>query len=120
MKTILLIEDESATRLRLKTILVKAGYRVLEDTDGSQALDLFRAEHPDLILCDINLPETSGIEIITGIRVEEDLVPIIAMSAGDRLGNNFLDETKELGASDVLYKPFSSDELMAKVSRWLT
>ena len=119
MKTILLIEDDDTTRTRLALVLEKAGYRVLQDEDGSHALKLLRSERPDLIITDIHLPEKNGLEIVTEIRGQHNETPIIAMSGGDRYGFSYLDISSALGANAIMNKPFSVDELMMQIGALL-
>ncbi|MEO5342995.1 MAG: response regulator [Gammaproteobacteria bacterium SHHR-1] len=119
MKTILMIEDDQTTRTRLALVLEKAGYRVVQDEDGSHALALLKSERPDLILTDIHLPEKNGLEIVTEIRDLHDPVPIIAMSGGDRFGHSYLDISEMLGANAIMNKPFSVDELLIQIEACL-
>jgi DNA-binding response OmpR family regulator len=119
MKTILLIEDDQSTRTRLSLALEKAGYRVVQDADGSHALRLLRSEQPDLVLTDLNLPLKDGLTIVSEIRDLPNPVPIIAMSGGDSYGFNYLDVSEMLGANAIMNKPFSIDELLLRVKACL-
>ncbi|MHB8458525.1 MAG: response regulator [Candidatus Limnocylindrales bacterium] len=111
-RTILVVDDEPTLRETIAESLEADGYRVLTAPDGRQALAAFRAEHPDLILLDLMLPELSGIEVCRIIRAESD-VPIVMLTAKDAE----LDKVVglELGADDYVTKPFSLRELSARI-----
>jgi DNA-binding response OmpR family regulator len=110
--TILVIDDEATVRDTVALRLEQDGYRVVTAADGREALQLFRAEKPDLVLLDLMLPELSGIEITRIIRGESD-VPILMLTARD----SEIDKVVglELGADDYVTKPFSLRELQARV-----
>src|SRR5919202_2138543 len=82
-RTILVVEDFDETRFMMKVVLEMSGYRVLEATNGVEAVEVARREHPDLILMDIGLPLMDGFAAARTIRAEADLasVPIVAISA---------------------------------------
>ena len=120
MKTVLVIEDDTTTLLWIKMLLEKAGYRVLENVDGKRIMELLQTEKPNLILVDINLPEVGGLEIIQSIRKDLIQVPIIAISVGDRYGQNYLKASTDFGANCAMRKPFTADELMNQVNYWLS
>ncbi len=111
-RTILIVEDETTVRETLAEALEAEGFRVITAADGREALEEFRAEHPDLVLLDLMLPELSGIEVCRIIRAESG-VPIVMLTARD----SELDKVVglELGADDYVTKPFSLRELTARV-----
>ena len=111
-RTILVVDDEPTLRETLAEALEADGQRVVTAADGREALARFRAEHPDLVLLDLMLPELSGIEVCRIIRAESG-VPIIMLTARDRE----LDKVVglELGADDYVTKPFSLRELQARI-----
>ncbi|MEI6332640.1 MAG: response regulator, partial [Pseudanabaena sp. ELA645] len=102
---ILLAEDNEANITTFSSYLEAKGYRILLATDGQQAIDFAKAEHPDLILMDIQMPVMDGMEAIKLIRLDRNLVdiPIIALTAlameGDR------EKCLEAGANEYLTKP---------------
>jgi DNA-binding response OmpR family regulator len=110
--TILVVDDEATVRDTVALRLEQDGHRVVTAADGREALQLFRAEKPDLVLLDLMLPELSGIEITRIIRGESD-VPILMLTARD----SEIDKVVglELGADDYVTKPFSLRELQARV-----
>ncbi len=111
-RTILVVDDEQTLRETLVDALEADGFRVVAAGDGREALALFRAERPDLVLLDLMLPELSGIEVCRIIRAESG-VPIVMLTAKD----SELDKVVglELGADDYVTKPFSLRELSARI-----
>ena len=119
MKTIALIEDDADLFSLLKYNLEKEGFRFTGLQTGKGALELCRKERPDVIILDIMLPDSDGIEICRGIRSSPDLapVPIIFLTARGSESDRVLG--LELGANDYIVKPFSVRELMARVRNQL-
>jgi DNA-binding response OmpR family regulator len=111
-RTILVVEDETTLRETLADALEVEGFRVIAAADGREALTMFRADKPDLVLLDLMLPELSGIEVCRIIRAESG-VPIVMLTAKD----SELDKVVglELGADDYVTKPFSLRELSARI-----
>jgi DNA-binding response OmpR family regulator len=109
---ILIVEDDPNILEALKYNLGKEGYDTLMAVDGAQALDMARANKPDLIILDIMLPEMSGFEVCRILR-KEMAVPIIMLTARD----DEIDKVTglDLGADDYMTKPFSIRELMARI-----
>ncbi len=111
-RTILVVDDETTLRETLVEALDLEGYRAIPAADGRQALALFRAERPDLVLLDLMLPELSGVEVCRIIRAESG-VPIIMLTAKDAEVDKVVG--LELGADDYVTKPFSLRELTARI-----
>jgi DNA-binding response OmpR family regulator len=111
-RTVLVVDDEPTLRETLAEALEQDGLRVVTAADGGEALELFRAESPDLLLLDLMLPRISGIEVCRIVRRESSL-PIIMLTAKD----GEIDKVVglELGADDYVTKPFSLRELMARI-----
>ena len=112
MKKILVVDDEKPISDIVKFNLTKEGYEVLTAFDGEEALEIFAAEQPDLILLDLMLPQTDGLEVAREIRKSSE-VPIIMVSAKDSEFDKVIG--LELGADDYVTKPFSNRELLARV-----
>jgi len=119
-KTILCIEDEIDLRTDIAEELSAAGYDVVEAANGREALARLETVHPDLILCDITMPELNGYEFMAKVRSErEDLaeVPFIFLTAlADRTE---MLNGKNAGADDYLVKPVDYDDLLATVKSQL-
>jgi DNA-binding response OmpR family regulator len=110
---ILLAEDELPMRTVLRDCLERQGYRVLAAADGEAGLDMALKEKPDLIVLDIMMPKLDGLAVCAELRRLGKTVPILLLTAkagvGDRVAG--LDR----GADDYLIKPFSREELLARV-----
>src|SRR5881227_2883547 len=115
MKTIVLIEDDSDLFALLKYNLEKEGFSLAGSQTGKGALELCRRLRPDLILLDIMLPDSDGLDICKGIRNDPGLaqVPIIFLTA--RASETDRIVGLELGANDYIVKPFFVRELMARI-----
>jgi DNA-binding response OmpR family regulator len=111
-RTILVVDDETTLRETLVDALELEGYRAIPARDGREALVRFRAEHPDLVLLDLMLPELSGVEVCRILRAESQ-VPIIMLTARDGEVDKVVG--LELGADDYVTKPFSVRELTARI-----
>ncbi len=111
-RTILVVDDEPTVRETVAYDLEREGFRVVAAADGSEALERFRSERPDLVLLDLMLPEVSGTEVCRIIR-RESAVPILVLSAREAELDKVL--LLELGADDYVTKPFSLRELEARV-----
>ena len=109
---ILVVDDDVALAEMIGIILEAEGYLVSEIADGTQAVGAFHDVHPDLVLLDLMLPGTDGIEICRQIRRESD-VPIVMLTA--RSDTADVVAGLEAGADDYVPKPFKPKELVARV-----
>ena len=116
MTRVLLVEDEEAYVDALTIGLEAEGFTVIAATDGAQALALFRAEEPDIVLLDLMLPRISGVDVCREIR-RFATMPIVVLSARQRESEKVL--LLSLGADDYVTKPFSTAELLARVKAQL-
>src|SRR5215813_10841476 len=115
MKKILLIEDDSDLYALLKYNLEKEGFILVGAQTGKGATELCRRERPDLILLDIMLPDSDGLDICKGIRAHPELahIPVIFLTA--RASETDRIVGLELGANDYIVKPFFIRELVARI-----
>ncbi len=115
MKKIVLIEDDSDLYALLKYNLEKEGFQMVGSQTGKGAIDLCRRERPDLILLDIMLPDSDGLDICKGIRQHPELshIPVIFLTA--RASETDRIVGLELGANDYIVKPFFVRELIARI-----
>jgi DNA-binding response OmpR family regulator len=111
-KHILVVDDDALMRRSLAYNLEQAGYRASTAADAESALQLARRDLPDLILLDIGLPGTDGLDALRSFRGEAD-TPIIFVTARRRELDQALG--LELGADDYVTKPFDLDVLLARV-----
>jgi DNA-binding response OmpR family regulator len=116
MSKILIIDDEVHILLMLKKMLERAGYEVDIASNGTEGLDLFRKDLPDLVITDIIMPEKEGLETIREMRKENAELKILAMSGGGKISaENYLDTAKIFGASGIIEKPFNQSRLLSIV-----
>ena len=115
MKKIALIEDDADLFALLKYNLEKEGYQFTGLQTGRGALELCRRERPDLLILDIMLPDSDGLDICRSIRNTPELahIPIIFLTARASESDRIVG--LELGANDYLVKPFSVRELLARI-----
>ncbi|MFZ1689299.1 MAG: response regulator [Flavobacteriales bacterium] len=112
MKTILLIEDDPDMRENTAEILALASYRVLKAENGKRGVEIARNDPPDLVLCDIMMPELDGYGVLhlLGRNPATAEVPFIFLSA--KAERNDVRKGMDLGADDYLTKPFEESELL--------
>ncbi len=113
-KRILVVDDEVPIQRILRRNLTASGYEVLVAGEGEQAVEMVQVQQPDLVLLDLYLPGgMNGLDVCIKIREQSPQIPIIVLSAvtEERQKVRALD----LGADDYLTKPFSNDELQARV-----
>ena len=115
MKKILLIEDDSDLYSLIQYNLEKEGFRFVGSQTGRGAVDLCLRERPDLVLLDIMLPDSDGLDICKGIRARSDFanLPIIFLTARASEADRIVG--LELGANDYIVKPFFVRELIARI-----
>lgn len=109
---ILVVDDETQITRVLKTTLQSQGYEVKTASDGESALNLAMDWIPDLIVTDLSMPRMTGIELCRSVR-ERSQVPIIVLSVRDEEKNKI--DALDAGADDYVTKPFSVNELLARV-----
>jgi CheY-like chemotaxis protein len=119
IKTILIADDHDYLRLLVRTTLESPGYRIIEASDGREALQLATEEHPDLMILDWMLPEMSGIEVLDALRsnTETSALPVIMLTAKAQS----VDRNQAImkGIRGYLTKPFSPLELVDRVEKAL-
>jgi DNA-binding response OmpR family regulator len=116
MPRILVIEDNDAVRHMVRRVLVDEGYEVQEAADGRAGLNAYREQPSDLVITDIVMPDTEGLETIRELCRQYPSVKIIAMSsAGGGGPAGYLQLALKFGAGRILTKPFTHDELRAAV-----
>ncbi len=110
--TILVIDDEPAIRRLLKTTLQAHGYEIIEAENGREGLVSASTRPPDMIILDMNLPDTNGLEVLEKLREWYDR-PIMVLSVINSEEN--IVRALDLGADDYLTKPFGVPELLARL-----
>lgn len=112
-KKILVVEDEPSIVTLLQFNLEQAGFEVIVAMDGKEALERATTDNPQLIILDLMLPQLDGLEVCKRLRSQNNMVPILMLTAKDDELDKILG--LELGADDYLTKPFSPREVVARV-----
>lgn len=115
MKTILLIEDDSALRENTAELLELAGYTVFTAPNGKIGIEKAKTENPSVIVCDIMMPEIDGYGVLEAVSLEEKTkhIPFIFLSA--KTEHKEIRKGMDMGADDYLTKPFDEEELMSAI-----
>ena len=116
MKTILIIEDEPQIRENVREILHLSDFDTLVAENGLRGLELAKDKHPDLIICDLMMPELDGYGVLTQLRQNSDTatIPVIFLTAKSEWSD--LRRGMELGADDYLTKPFETNQLLQAIN----
>ena len=117
MNTILVTDDNSDYRQGIIDILRLEDYTVIEAVDGARAVELARIHHPDLILCDIDMPVMDGFGVLTIIKAEFPYTPFILVTSRDDIESR--EYGLQLGADDYLVKPMNIELLLEKIQAYL-
>jgi len=115
---ILVAEDDPLMSKILEYRLKMDRHEVMVTRDGSDALAKIETFHPDLIITDIMVPFTSGLELVRAVKARYITIPIIVLSAMGQA--DIIIEAFRLGADDYMSKPFNLDELSLRVKRFVT
>ncbi len=113
MQRILIIEDELPMRTVLKDLLEAEGYRVMAAADGESGLQRAVEEKPDLVLLDIMMPKLDGFAVCSELRRLSSPSAILMLTAKGQVSDRV--QGLDVGADDYLIKPFSTEELLARV-----
>jgi DNA-binding response OmpR family regulator len=117
---VLVIDDEPDIRALMVRMLATAGYEVLLAESGRAGIHLFAERLPTVVITDLLMPESDGLETIQAIRRIKADAKILLISGGGSFGSvalgNLLTMARELGADEVLEKPFGRDALLEKVT----
>jgi anti-anti-sigma factor len=116
MTTILVIEDETKIRENIQEILELEGFDVLTAANGKIGVQLAQQHHPDLIICDVMMPELDGYGVLVTLRQDPSTlkIPFIFLSANATKAD--FRKGMSLGADDYLTKPFTPSELREAIS----
>ncbi|WP_264596392.1 response regulator [Rhodoblastus acidophilus] len=115
--TILTVDDSRTMRDMLNLALSEAGYQVVQATDGAHGLEVLRAEKPDIVITDINMPRLDGFGFIEAVRQDPVFrrIPILVLtteSAPDKK-----ERARQAGATGWIVKPFNAEKLVSVVRR---
>lgn len=107
---ILLIDDDSSVRRSISAFLSDSGFEIIEAANGSDGVFLFKREKPDLVLCDLRMPDMDGLEVIKEVTSESSNTPVIVISGYGEIGDAV--QALRLGAADYLMKPIKDLEVL--------
>lgn len=118
-KTVLIVEDNELNMKLFHDLLEAHGFDTLETKDGNEVLDIARANKPDLILMDIQLPEVSGLDVTRWLKDDDDLkhIPVVAVTAFAMKGDE--QKIREGGCEDYISKPISVTNFMEVIEKYL-
>lgn len=114
---ILIVDDQYGIRILLNEVFHKEGYETFQAANGIQALEVVKTHHPDLVLLDMKIPGMDGIEILKRMKVIDEEIRVIIMTAYGEL--DMIQESKDLGALTHFAKPFDIDEIRDAVKTYL-
>ncbi len=116
MGTILIVDDDESIRKFLSALFKKNGFETIDAADGHFAMDAFKKNKIDLIICDLVMPEKEGLETIREIKKINPDIPIIAISGGGLIDpETYLSLAKKLGAEHTFKKPLDGQKLVGAV-----
>lgn len=119
--TVLLIDDSKTMRGIMKSILADIGFKhIMEASDGSAALEILKREKPDLAICDWNMPNMTGIELLDIVRCSIDLYTTKFIMVTAEADKDHVTQAIQSGISDYILKPFNSKVLLEKILQLLT
>lgn len=115
---VLIVDDQFGIRMLLNEVFKKEGYETFQATNGIQALEIIKKEHPDLAVLDMKMPGMDGIEILKRVREFDDKLKVLFMTAFGEI--EILEQAKALGAIRHFAKPFDIDEMKIAVKEELS
>ena len=118
-KTVLIVEDNELNMKLFHDLLEAHGYRTLQSRNGFDAMEIARADRPDLILMDIQLPEVSGLEVTKWIKEDDELraIPVIAVTAFAMKGDE--ERIRQGGCEAYISKPISVSKFIETVKVYI-
>ncbi len=118
--TIMVVEDDEKISFLLNFLLTRQGFHVLKSTDGDRASEWIAANGPpDLVLLDIMLPHKDGYAVLSEIRAKPSWKDVPVMMLTAKAQGTDITRALDQGANDYLIKPFQTDELVARIKRFL-
>jgi putative two-component system response regulator len=114
---VLVVDDEEGIRQALTRFLTRVGYRVVSAANATEALAKVESDHPQAMLCDIRMPETSGVQLLPKVLAQDSDLAVIMLTAIDEPRTAI--ECLKLGAYDYLIKPVDLEELEVSLQHGL-
>lgn len=120
MVRVIVVDDDVKVRTAARILLEEAGIEAVEAADGKAAIQAVRDFGAEVVLCDLFMPDVDGLEVIQELRREFADVKVIAMSGGGFGGTvDLLSVARQLGAVEVLHKPFTQKTILEAIHRAL-
>ncbi|HYD17039.1 MAG TPA: response regulator [Patescibacteria group bacterium] len=118
-KKVMIVEDNELNMKLFDDLLGAHGYETIKTRDGTKVMDMARANRPDLIVMDIQLPEVSGLDVTKWLKADPDLksIPVIAVTAFAMKGDE--EKIRQGGCEDYVSKPISIIDFMKVVQKYL-
>jgi len=116
---ILIVDDEPNIVLSLEYLMKREGYEVLVAHDGEEALDVLRRERPRLVLLDVMMPKKSGFEVCQELRADDAIKDTLVLMLTAKGRETDIAKGQGVGANAYMTKPFSTRDLVQKVSALL-
>lgn len=113
----MIVDDSSFMRMIIKKALERLKLEIIEAENGSQAVELFKKEKPNLVVMDIVMPEKTGIQALGEMLKENSEAKIIMCSS--MVNERAESEAKQIGALDFIKKPFKNDEFAKKIKQYI-
>ena len=118
MTRVLVVDDDARVRTTARALLEAAGFKVVEAESGGAALRVLSSEDVEVVLTDIFMPDTDGIELIHALRRQSPDLPIVAMSGGGYDdGKDVLSVARLFGAAGIVQKPLTQRKLVGAIRR---
>ena len=117
MPRILVVDDAAFMRMRCKKLLTQSGYDVIEASSGSQAVEMYQSDRPDMVLMDITMPDMDGIAALKEIRAIDPDAKIAMVTAMGQ--QSMVMEALKSGARDFVIKPFDQDRVLEAVKKMM-
>lgn len=114
---ILIVDDQFGIRILLNEVLQREGYQTFQAANGLQALEIVQEHSPDLVLLDMKIPGMDGIEILKRMKVIDESIRVIIMTAYGEL--DMIQEAMDLGALTHFAKPFDIDDIRNAVKKYI-
>lgn len=114
-KTVLIVDDSKTVRVRVGGTLRQAGYDVIEAVDGVEALENLDRGSIDMVICDVNMPRMSGMEVLQALQQRKDLTPVVMLTTEGE--GEMVSQARAAGAKGWIIKPFKPEALVATVKK---
>jgi DNA-binding response OmpR family regulator len=116
---ILIIEDHAEIRENLAEFLMMEDFEILTAENGRVGLELAQREIPDLILCDIRMPEMDGLSVLQALKADSSTAKIPFVFISSHSEQKEKSEALSLGADDMFIKPFDPEEVLGRIDEWI-